>query len=145
MKMKMRIKTKTMQTVGLICILSVSPYLTSCVAVFAAGAGVGAGTIAYVEGASVENVSANLKSTYQASLEAIKVSGYVLTVHTLSAHSALIYANTKTLSSITNSPTSIRIDLTELTPEATKISVRFGVFGDQDASHALLMSIAKHL
>ena len=123
-----------------------SPALTmlnGCFLLVAAGAG--AGTVAFIEGVYSGNLDANVSKVYQASIKAVKSSGYTLTTHTLGDDKATITAETKTTSGITNATTTIRISIEKLTNTASKVSIRFGTFGDKASSTALMKKIQSKL
>lgn len=104
------------------------------------GAAVGAGTIAYVQGEYSMNVNGGVNDTYNAALKAVQDNdNFVLTKKTVTPDSATIEGATKTDS------TDFSIDIEALTSKASKVSIKFGTFGDRAASEALMAQINKNL
>ena len=113
--------------------------LANCALIVATSAG--AGTVAYIDGEYSKNIEANIKQSYQAVLAGIKDSNYTVISKNAGLNYAEVTAKTKTTSGITNSTTSIKVAIEKLTNHASKISIRFGVFGDQSASEDLMSKI----
>mgnify|MGYP006087441045 CR=1 FL=1 len=113
--------------------------LNSCII---AALAVGAGTVAYVNGEYSMNVEAKYKETYMAALKAVNDNDdYVLVSKSLDPanNTAEIEGATKVDS------TNLSIDIKELTDNASKVTVKFGRFGDQAMSSTLMDQIQSNL
>ena len=86
-----------------------------------------------------------MSTSYNASLAGITASGYNISSKQEGSQKSTIVAETKTTDSLTDSPTTIHVDLTPVTSAVTKVSVRFGTFGDEKASLALMSKIKANL
>lgn len=128
---------------ALVSVLLSSILLSGCVALLAAGAG--AGTASYVEGVYSQNVDADMHKAYHAAIAGVAASNYTLTSKQFNNQQSKITAETKTTSGITQSTTSIHITIDQLTKKSSKISIRFGTFGDHDRSTALMHNIKQRL
>lgn len=129
-------KMKKLMTAALLVGTTLS--LSSCWLLI--GAAAGGGTIAYVQGKYSMNVEGSMKDAYNAALEAVQSNdNFVLTKKSVSAVSASIQGNTKADSKDFN------IDIEKLTANASKITIKFGTFGDRAASDALMTQINNNL
>lgn len=126
-----------------IIILLGSSLLTGCVALLAAGAG--AGAVSYIEGVYTQNLDADMPKAYKAALAVVKASNYRLIIQQYDGQKSSITAETKTISEITKSTATIHITVDKLTPKSSKISIRFGTFGDRKSSEALMYKIKQHI
>jgi len=110
--------------------------LGGCLAV--AALGVGAGTVAYVSG-DLEGVeSASLDTVYTAAQRAVEKLELAVIDKSKDEMTALITTRDAEDKKIT-------IKLTSTTEKTTKISIRVGVFGDQDKSMRVYEEIKKSL
>lgn len=129
-------KMKKLMTAALLAGTTLS--LSSCWLLL--GAAVGGSTIAYVQGEYSMNVEGSTKDAYNATLEAIQSNdNLVLTKKVISPSSATIQGSTKV------NPTDFKVDIEELTGNSSKITIKFGTFGDRAASDALMSQINKNL
>jgi VCBS repeat-containing protein len=100
--------------------------------------GAGAGTIAYVKG-DLETVEAKgINDVYEATKKAVKQLELGVTKDTKDAMSAVIIARDAQDKKIT-------ITLKGTTEEATKISIRVGMFGNETKSQRIYEQIKKNL
>ena len=107
---------------------------TGCVAVAAAGAA--AGGVGYVRGDLEGYVNASVAKTVAACNSALVRAKYPKIKEHADAASATIIARTA-------ADTRVTIRLKQVTETTTKISIRFGVFGDQQLSQVLMSDIRK--
>lgn len=110
---------------------------TGCVPLLI-GAAAGAGGIAYVKGALVENIDETVEDIHQASLAALKDLGLFVTSDELNRHSVLINAEYEDGKKVV-----IKVDA--ITEYVSKITIRVGVVGDQEDSRLILNAIEKRL
>ncbi len=107
---------------------------TGCVAVVAAGAA--AGGVGYVRGDLEGYVNAPVSKVLAASNAALVRAKYPKINEDADATSATIIARTA-------DDTKVTIRLKQVTETTTEISIRFGVFGDQQLSQVLMTDIRK--
>ena len=110
--------------------------MTGCWA--AAGGMTGAGTVAYLEGQSVTNEKASLEQVWEASLAGVSEIGYTITQQDkdgLRGHIAAHGSDDRPL----------EVTLDRVSDTETRLSIRFGVFGDQEDSKLLHQKIAAQL
>ncbi len=107
---------------------------TGCVAVVAAGAA--AGGVGYVRGDLEGYVNAPLTKALAACNAALVRAKYPKINEDASATSATVIARTV-------DDTKVTIRLKQVTESTTEISIRFGVFGDQQLSQVLMTDIRK--
>ena len=107
---------------------------TGCVAVAAAGAA--AGGVAYVSGNLEGYVNASVARTLLSSNLALARMKYLKIKEEADGFSA-------TLTARTGEDTKITIHLNQITETTTEISIRFGVFGDQQLSQVLMTEIRR--
>ena len=104
------------------------------------GAAAGAGTIAYVQGKYSMNMDGSLKDVYNAALEAVQNNNdYVITKKDITPTDATIEGNTKV------DTTDFSIEIEKLTSNASKVTIKFGTFGDRAASATLMDQIQKNV
>ncbi|QIW10987.1 DUF3568 domain-containing protein [Francisella sp. LA112445] len=128
-------KMKKTLTAALLAVSALS--LNSCWLIV--GAAAGAGTIAYVQGKYSMNMDGNIKDIYNAALEAVQNNNdYVITKKDITPTQATIEGNTKVDS------TDFSIEIEKLTSNASKVSIKFGTFGDKTASATLMDQIQKN-
>ncbi|KEI35032.1 DUF3568 family protein [Allofrancisella frigidaquae] len=128
-------KAKKIITVGLLCVSFL--LLNSCVLLL--GAAAGAGTIAYVDGKYSMNLEGSITKIYNAALEAIQNNNdLVITAKTITATQAMIKGSTKTDS------TDFYVQIDKITDNASKVTIKFGTFGDQAMSSTLMDQIQKN-
>ena len=113
--------------------------LNSCIV---AALAVGGGTVAYINGSYSMNLEGNYKDTYNAALKAVNDNeDYVLVSKNLDQtnNTAEIEGATKVDSA------NLSIDIEKLTKNASKVTVKFGSFGDQAMSSTLMDKIQANL
>lgn len=113
--------------------------LNSCIV---AAIAVGGGTVAYIDGVYSMNMEGSYKNTYKAALKAVNEnSDYVLVSKNLNSISdaAEIEGATKVDS------TDFSIDIKKITENASKVTIKFGRFGDQVMSSTLMDQIQANL
>ncbi|BCD92013.1 membrane protein [Francisella halioticida] len=129
-------KIKKTFTVLLLAVSVLS--LSSCWLII--GAVVGAGTIAYVQGEYSMNIDGSLKDVYNGALEAVQSNNdYVITKKDITPTDATIEGNTKV------DATNFSIKMEKLTSKASKVTIKFGTFGDRTASATLMDQIQKNI
>jgi hypothetical protein len=102
------------------------------------GAAAGAGGIGYAKGALAHNIDEPVERVYKASLAALKDFKAVITFDELTRHSAIIRGEYPDGQKLV-------INVEGLTEFVSKITIRIGVFGDQEDSRLLLSAIQKKL
>jgi hypothetical protein len=111
--------------------------LSSCW--LALGAAGGGATIAYMQGKYSMNMDGNIKDIYNAAIEAVQSNGdFVLTKKSITPTEASVQGNTKVDS------TDFSITIEKLTSNASKVTIKFGTFGDRTASATLMDQIQKN-
>jgi hypothetical protein len=86
------------------------------------------------------NLDGGIKDVYNATLEAVQNNNdYVITKKDITPTEATIEGNTKVDS------TDFSIEVEKLTSNASKVSIKFGTFGDKTASATLMDQIQKNL
>lgn len=117
-------------------VLSMCLAVSGCAAVVLGGAAAG-GTYVYVTGQAKQKFNADLGNTYKAGLKACQ--DLNLTVK----------ANKKKLSEASikavDVDTDVFIDFTYVSSKVTEVSVRYGLFGDEDSSRRIIATINKNL
>lgn len=114
-------------------ILSIT--LNSCIV---AAVGVGGGTVAYVKGLYSMNIEGNYKDVYKAALKAVNDNNdYVLISKDLDTdnNKGKIYGATKIDS------TDFYVKIQKVTDKISKVTIKFGNFGDQAMSSTLMDQI----
>ena len=128
-------KIKKILTAAFLVIAALS--LNSCW--FALAGVAGGGTVAYVEGKYSMNMDGNIKDVYKAALEAVQNDGnLVITKKSITPTDASITGNTKVES------TDFSLSIVQLTSNASKVTIKFGTFGDRTASATLMDAIQKN-
>jgi hypothetical protein len=107
------------------------------VALAAVGAGAG-GTVAYVKGELEATLDAGMDTSYDASLKALEQLQLVPTQKLKDSLSAEIIARR-------SDDTKITVKLTRVEDKITKLSIRVGVFGDQEQSTTIYSHIKQNL
>lgn len=104
------------------------------------GAAAGAGGIGYAKGALVHNLDEPVERVYKASLAALKdLKIFVISNdNELTRHSAIIRGEYPDGQKLV-------INIESLTEYVSKITIRIGVFGDQQDSRLILNAIQKKL
>jgi hypothetical protein len=103
------------------------------------GAAAGGGTIAYINGKYSMNMDGSLKDIYNASLKAVQNNdNYVITKKSITPTDALVEGNTKSDS------TDFYVEVEKLTDKASKVTIKFGTFGDRTQSATLMDQIQKN-
>ena len=113
--------------------------LNSCII---AALAVGGGTVAYIDGSYSMNLEGSYKDTYNAALKAVNDNNdYVLVSKSLDEtnNTAMIEGATKVDS------TDLSISIEKLTTNASKVTIKFGSFGDQAMSSTLMDQIQANL
>ena len=113
--------------------------LNSCIV---AALAVGGGTVAYIKGSYSMNVDGSYKDAYKAALKAVNDNDdYVLISKSID-----LTNNTADIDSATKvDSTDVSIDIEKLTSNASKITIRFGSFGNQAMSSTLMDQIQANL
>lgn len=102
------------------------------------GGAAGGATIAYVKGEYSMNMEGSLKDIYNATIEAVQSNdNFVLTKKTIS-NTAIVKGNTKVNS------TDFSVKIEKLTDNASKVTIKFGTFGDRTESATLMDQIQKN-
>jgi len=102
------------------------------------GAAAGAGGFSYVKGALVKNVDHTVKEVHKAGMTALKKLNFFVTTDELNKRSALIRAEYE-------NGQKIQIFIDALTERSSKITIRIGMFGNQEQSQMILSAIEKKL
>ena len=103
------------------------------------GGAVGGATIAYVQGKYSMNTDGSLKEVYNGALEAVQNNdNLVIAKKAITPASATIKGSTKA------DATDFSIRIEKLTENASKVTIRFGTFGDRSASATLMDQIQKN-
>ena len=102
------------------------------------GAAAGAGGIAYVKGALEKNFDKPVLAVHKASLSTLKNLKMTIKEEKLDQHKGTIKAEDSAGKSVT-------IESEALTEKSSKITIRFGVFGDESRSQMILNAIQKRL
>jgi len=102
-------------------------------------AGAGGGTVAYVQGKYAMNMDGNIKDIYNATIEAVQSNeDFVLTKKSITPTDATVQGNTKVDS------TDFSVTIEKLTDNASKVTIKFGTFGDRTASATLMDRIQEN-
>ena len=125
----------------ILCLLLVTSALTlnSCII---AALTVGGGTVAYIDGSYSMNVESGYKDTYRAALKVVNDNDdYVLVSKNIdpTSNTAEIDGATKVDSK------NLSISIEKLTDNASKVTIKFGNFGDQAMSSTLMDQIQANL
>ena len=103
------------------------------------GGAAGGATIAYVQGKYSMNMDGSIKEIYNRALEAVQNDdNLIITKKTITPTDAIIKGNTKVDS------TDFNISIEKLTENASKVTIKFGTFGDRTASATLMDEIQKN-
>ncbi len=103
------------------------------------GGAAGGATIAYVQGKYSMNMDGNIKDVYNATIKAVQNDGdLVLTKKSITPTDATVQGNTKVDS------TNFSVTIGKLTDNASKVTIKFGTFGDRTASATLMDQIQKN-
>ncbi|AJC48420.1 DUF3568 domain-containing protein [Allofrancisella guangzhouensis] len=109
--------------------------LSSCIL---AAVTVGGGTVAYIEGKYSMNIEGNYKDVFKAALQAVNDNhDFVLVSKDLDPDNAYAEIDGATKINSTNFYTKIE----KLTNNASKVTIKFGTFGDQAMSSTLMDQI----
>ena len=103
--------------------------ISGCVAA-AAGGVTGASTVAYLQGEYLTNEKASLEQLYDAALLAVAEIGYTVTIQKKDGLRAEIVASGA-------DDRELKVWLDRRTDTETRLSIRFGLFGDQEDSKLL--------
>jgi len=112
------------------------PLVSGCMLLVAGGAG--AGSVAYIKGDLNANLEASLKRSVTVTNRAVRSLRYAKVSEATDAYSSHIIARTA-------SDKKIEITLKKATKRTTHITIRVGMFGDEDVSNAILSEINKRL
>ena len=105
-----------------------------------AGSAAGGATIAYVSGSYSVNLDNSLDDVYNSAIEAIQDNDdYVLTKKVITPTEATIDGSSKA------DKTDFVVKVEKLTNKASKVTIKFGSFGNREASEALMFNIQKDL
>ena len=127
---------RRIQILGAVLLLGGIVFIQGCVAVAAAGLGVG--TVAYIKGDLQAVEAANLDEVYRATEKALDELEFSVTKRSKDALSAVIVARDAADKKIT-------IKLSAAQEDATKISIRVGTFGNETKSRMIYDQIKKYL
>ena len=101
-----------------------------------AAAALGAGTVAYVDGKYSMNMEGSLMTVYNAVIKTLKANpDYVIVSKTETDKNAEVDAATKS----TNKDFYVKVD--KITDTVSKVTIKFGTFGDQEQSLKLMDKI----
>lgn len=113
--------------------------LNSCII---AALAVGGGTVAYIDGSYSMNVKGSYKDTYNAVLKTVNNSNdYVLVSKNLDPTNSTAEIEGATKIDSTN----LSVNIEKLTSNASKVTIKFGSFGDQAMSSTLMDQIQANL
>jgi len=130
---------RTRRAIVLLAIALVASLSAGCALLaIGAGAAAGAGTVAYLKGELKANVDAPLAQAQKAAEEARKEMQYTVVERTEAVARGKIVAKGA-------GDKRIEVSLRRLTPKATEIGIRVGVFGDEALSRQVLQAIQKRL
>ena len=121
---------------GAVLLLGAVVFIQGCVAVAAAGLGVG--TVAYIKGDLQAVEAVNLDEVYTATQKALDELEFSVTKRSKDVLSAAIVARDASDKKIT-------IKLSAVEDDATKISIRVGIFGNETKSRMIYEKIKKYL
>lgn len=124
------------QILGAVLLLGGIVFIQGCVAVAAAGLGVG--TVAYIKGDLQAVEAANLEKVYAATEKALDELEFSITKKSKDVLSAVIVARDAADKKIT-------IKFSAVEEDATKISIRIGIFGNETKSRMIYDKIKKYL
>lgn len=102
------------------------------------GAAVGAGAVAYKHGELSSVEAATFERTWEAVHEAMRDLGFVITDQQKEADSATVEARTA-------DNTEVKIQLSAKSPQATEVSIRVGMFGNEALSRTILEKMKRNL
>ena len=117
-------------------LLIMMPIISSCMVLVAGGAG--AGSVAYVKGDLNTNLEAPLNRSLVATNRAIRSLKYAKISESTDAYASRIVARTASDKKIT-------IGLKKVNERTTHISIRVGMFGDENVSNNILREINRRL
>jgi hypothetical protein len=101
-----------------------------------AAVALGAGTVAYVDGKYSMNMGGSLTTVYEAVIKTLKADpDYVIVSKTETDKDAEVDAATKS----TNKDFYVKVD--KISDTASKVTIKFGTFGDQEQSLKLMDKI----
>lgn len=123
-------------SLSVLCVFSLMTMI-GCVPLII-GAAAGAGSMIYIKGSLVRNVDHTVARVNKASVAALKDLGLFVMSDELNKRSSVIKAEYEDGKSV-----SVFIDA--LTERSSKITIRIGVFGDQDRSQGILNVILMEL
>ena len=115
--------------------------LNSCLLLLGtvAVAGVGAGTVAYIQGTYTMNMDGSVVTVYNAAIKSVQDNdNLVMKIKTIKASEGSVSGTTK----IDN--TDFKVEVKKLTNNSSEVSIKFGVFGDRKASELLMKEIEKN-
>ncbi len=120
-----------------LCVLILLSSASGCIAL-AVGAAGGAAGVTFAKGKLTNRVDAPVAQVHAATIMAIEERG-------LPIHDDELYGSSAKVRSETNDDKIIRVDITSITPDSSKITIRFGVTGNQHRSVDLLEAIKANL
>ncbi|ORU67722.1 DUF3568 family protein, partial [Francisella tularensis] len=95
---------------------------------------------AYISGEYSMNMSGSVKDIYNATLKAVQSNDdFVITKKSITSVDAVVDGSTKVDS------TSFYVKIEKITDNASKVTIKFGTFGDQAMSATLMDQIQKNL
>lgn len=120
----------------LICIISL--FTTAGCIPLMLGAAAGAGGVVYVKGNLEKNFDYPVADVHQASLDALKDLGLIITNDDITRHNATIDAQF-------DDGKKLKITITALTEKACNIKVRAGIVGDEIRAQSVMTAIENQL
>ena len=128
-------KIKKIITVSLLAISALS--LNGCLLLL--GGAAGGATLAYVQGKYSMNMDGSIKDVYNGAIEAVQNDdNLIITNKSITPTDATINGNTKV------DATDFSITIEKLTSNASRVTIKFGTFGNRTASATLMDGIQKN-
>lgn len=125
------------KAVALLCLVLLLVNVYGCIALLATAAG-GAGTAAWLSGKLSQEVNAPFERATAAAKSGLKSLGLKITKETVKENTAQVMSN------YTDGKT-IWVDIHRISQSASKVEVRVGATGDQDAASKILDKIRRYL
>lgn len=130
---------KKLLAILILCFSAIT--LNSCIV---AALAVGGGSVAYVDGDYSMNMDGSCKDVYKAALKAVNSNNdFVVVSKSTNSDGSLSSGEIEGATKVDS--TSFTVKITYLTDTASKVTIRFGTFGDQAMSTTLMNSIQKNL
>ncbi len=120
-----------------LCVLVLLSSTSGCIAL-ALGAAGGAAGVTYAKGKLTDRVDAPVAQVHAATIMAIEERG-------LPIHDDQLYGSSAKVRSETVDDKNIRVDITSITPDSSKVTIRIGATGNQHRAVDLLDAIKANL